>query len=87
MDPFRPTHIRRAFLTVLKNAGHFPLEDSIVWSHVNSLVPPPPTEDERAATVKGFTDGDYIRNSTGTLDGELKLWVITERGRALLASL
>lgn len=83
----RRKHIRRVFLQTLKNAGDFALEEATLWSHVDDLVKPPTNLGERGVALKFFKDGDYIRATGDSLDPELQQWLITERGKNLLASL
>lgn len=87
IDVMRRKHIRRCFLQTLKTAGDYALEESTLWQHVDDLVKPPTNFGERGIMLKFFKDGDYIRKAADTLDPEMIQWVITERGKNLLASL
>lgn len=87
IDVMRRKHIRRCFLQTLKTAGDYALEETTLWQHVDDLVKPPTTYGERGVIIKFFKDGDYIRAVADSLDPEIVQWVITERGKNLLASL
>lgn len=87
MNPYRTKAIRRAVLEALKLAGTYALPEETLRGHVGDMERPPCTDKEWSEAVDWLDTNQYIAKVPSDLDPQLVQWVITERGRAILATL
>lgn len=87
MNPLLPKLIRQNVLEALKFAQGYPILEAALRSHVASLVRPGPTDEQWAENLAWLTENDAIAPVEASFDKTLVQYTITEKGRALLATL
>ena len=86
-SPFRRKQVRRALLETLEMAKGYALESMTLQTYVDDQLRPPMTGREYLDEITFFWQNEYVRKVASPLDPLINQYVLTERGKSLLASL
>lgn len=86
LHPFRSKQVRRAILETLSMAGDYALHTTVLVQHVDDLLRPPLQGSEFLDELRLLLTSEHIALVPEPLDPCLKQYVLTARGRSLLAS-